>query len=199
MPYISMGTLVRQELNPASQLYRKVGRIRAPSPPFPLSKITRPAASLRSNSGRNRAALHRILGDFAISGSCSRHQPGSRGLIDSCDPGRAFLQHTWRIILFLPGILGFPSLGDFWCLWKAVSHIIFLMIDQTWLDLSLPNAFWYFWKFSRDIPVDSCDLHGSSLRLCRATIFLRISQFTELFLTPTSILQTKHYDSPVFV
>jgi hypothetical protein len=33
VPYISMGTLVRQELNPASQLYKKVGRIRAPSPP----------------------------------------------------------------------------------------------------------------------------------------------------------------------
>lgn len=50
VPYISMGTLVRQELNPASQLYRKVGSVFLP----PLSEIARPVVSLRSNLVRNR-------------------------------------------------------------------------------------------------------------------------------------------------
>jgi hypothetical protein len=36
VPYISMGTLVRQELNPASQLYRKVGSFAVR--PFPPSE-----------------------------------------------------------------------------------------------------------------------------------------------------------------
>jgi len=96
--------------------------------------------------------------------------------------------------LFSSRNLGFSPLGDFSCSWIAVSHIIFLMLIKLGWILSLLDAFWYFWKFSRDIPVDSYDLRGSCLRLCRATIFfLRTSQFTQLFLTPTSTLQTKHF------
>lgn len=45
VPYISMGTLVRQELSPASHLYRKVGNVRSDLRLLRLSarRFTRPA------------------------------------------------------------------------------------------------------------------------------------------------------------
>lgn len=43
VPYISMGTLVRQELSPASHLYRKVGPVRFGCPVLRLLAIPRPS------------------------------------------------------------------------------------------------------------------------------------------------------------
>jgi len=61
VPYISMGTLVRQELCPASHLYRKVGPVRLPSAAIARDSPLPPLQLLRNSVAPSDSAISRVL------------------------------------------------------------------------------------------------------------------------------------------